>query len=74
MISEVCLLYICMPKVQGEDHCSKKMSTWINITSYRNFVSGAWGCNVTLATKLEMFFDASCHVVSMCKILLSLTE
>ena len=28
----------------------------------------------TLATKLEMFFDASCHVVSMCKILLSLIE
>ena len=24
MISEVCLLYICMPKVQWEDHCSKK--------------------------------------------------
>ena len=53
-----------MPKVQWEDHCSKKMSTWINTTSY----------SVTLATKLEMFFDASCHVVSMCKILLSLTE
>ena len=24
MLSEVCLLYICMPKVQWEDHCSIK--------------------------------------------------
>ena len=24
MLPEVCLLYICMPKVQWEDHCSKK--------------------------------------------------
>ena len=30
--------------------------------------------SVTLATKLEMFFDTSCHVVSMYKILLSVTE
>ena len=72
MMSEVCLLYICILKVRWEDHCSKKMSTWIKIRSYRNLVSGDG--SVTLATKLEMSFDASCHVVSMCKILLSLTE
>ena len=24
MLPEVCLLYTCMPKVQWEDHCSKK--------------------------------------------------
>ena len=73
MISEVRVLYICKPKVQWENHCSKKISTWIN-TSYRNFVAGAWGRQCYLGKKLEMFFDASCHLVSMCKILLSLTE
>ena len=30
--------------------------------------------SVTLATKLEMFFYASCYVVFMYKIVLSLTE
>ena len=78
MISEVCLLYICMPKVQWEDHFSKKISTWINITSYRRpgalYYQGPGDGSVTLATKLEMFFYVSCHVVSMYKILLSLTE
>ena len=44
MISEVCLLYICMPKVQWEDHCSKKNFTYGN--KIRN----------PLATKLEIFF------------------
>ena len=72
MISEGCLLYIFMPKVQWEDHGSKKMSTSINITSCRNFVSGALGRQCYLGNK--MFFHASCHVVSMCKVLLSLTE
>ena len=52
----------------------EKMSMWINITRYINFVSGPGDGSVTLATKLEMFFDAYCHVVSMCPILLCLTE
>ena len=56
MISEVCLLYICMPKVQWEDHCSNKMSTWINTTSYRNFVAGAWGRKCYLGNKIRKAF------------------
>ena len=56
MISEVCLLYICKPKVQWEDHCSKKMSTWINTTSYRNFVAGAWGRQCYLGNKIRNVF------------------
>ena len=53
MISEVCLLYICKPKVQWENHCSKKMSRWINTTSYRNFVAGAWGRQCYLGNKIR---------------------
>ena len=30
--------------------------------------------SVTMATKLEMFFHASCYATSVCKILLSLSE
>ena len=69
MISEACLLYICMPKVQWEDHCSKKISTWINITSYRNFVSGAWGRQCYLGNKIRNVFlcvlSCSIHVQNL---------
>ena len=30
--------------------------------------------SVTIATKLEMFFNASCYAVSVCKVLSSLSE
>ena len=74
MISEVCLLYICMPKVQWEDHCSKKCPPGQIQQVIEISYQGPGDGSVTLATKLEMFFDASCYVASMCKILLSLTE
>ena len=42
------------------------------ILIHRKSVSRAWGRQCYLSNKL--FFDASCHVVSVCKILLSLTS
>ena len=49
------------------------MSRWMNIISYRIFDQLPEDDCVTMATKLEMFFDVFCHVVSVCKILLSLS-
>ena len=45
-----------MSKAQWEDHCSKKMSTWINTTSYWNFVAEAWGRQCYLGKKIRNFF------------------
>ena len=44
----------------------EKMPTWIVITSYRNFVSGAWGRQCYFGNKIRNVFDASCLVVSVC--------
>ena len=48
------------------------MSMWINITVQEISYQGPGDDSVTLARL--MFFDASCHIVSVCKILLSLSE
>ena len=66
----MCLLYACL-KFNEKITVRKQMSTWINITVKEISYQGPRD-SVTLA-RLTLF-DASCHRVSVYKILLSLSE
>ena len=46
-----------MPKVHWEDNNLKKIPTWINTSSYRNSVEGAWKQQCYLGNKFRNVFQ-----------------